>query len=150
VKRYALIALAPLVALIAEGGAYAYWQATGQGTAVVHAANPAAPTYTGHVTNLLPGGSSDVVLSVTNPNAFALSVVGARAEGRITDTTGGDPDCASHVAFAYPAGGTPIVVPGDNVPHDVVLPGAVTMDTSTPGECQGAGFTLTVTLVLTA
>ena len=81
-------AAAVALCLLAGGGtAYAYWATTGAGSGAAAAATMQAVTVDAFVagdsnrTSLVPGGSADVVLRTSNPNAFAVQLYSVASSG---------------------------------------------------------------------
>lgn len=150
-SRVLAVALAAL--LTAGGGAaWAHWSTAGSGTAsatartfetvaVVATGAGDAPDST-----LVPGGTADVILRVRNPNDFAATVYSVAPSGPVT-ADAGHPGCtATGVSFtATSAPLTPAVElpPGETLIH---LQEAAAMDATSQSACQGATFSIPVTL----
>jgi len=151
------VVLGAIVALllgIGAGSAYGFLATHGSGTGLagvgtmqtVTMATAGTPS-----TPLLPGGTGDVVFSVTNPNSFPVSLVevGLEANSAITPdedhsgcaTTDGDPT----VTLSVPAADLPVSIgPDTTVPVD--LAGAASMDATATSNCQGATFDIPLTI----
>ncbi|MGA2529284.1 MAG: hypothetical protein ABSG36_09010 [Acidimicrobiales bacterium] len=151
------IVIGAIVALLlglGAGSAFAYFTTGGSGTgssstgnllslSLATAGTPTSP--------LLPGKSGDVVFTATNPNKFSVSIVtvALQAGGSIT------PD-ASHlsctttdslpvVTLTVPAGDLPVsIAPKATVTID--LANAAAMDLDATSSCQGASFTIPITI----
>ena len=134
--------------LAASGAAFAFWSASGAGTTGNDAATmtltvnalTGADLPTGA---LLPGGVADAVVSVTNPNAYPVSVERVQARGPVTADNGCAPtgvgfENQTGLAVSVDAGATLLV-------H---LDGAVTMDATSAAACQGAAFAIPVTVTV--
>jgi len=148
-RRLALLAILPLLALAAEGtAAYAYWQAHGTGSGTANAQSMSAATALGNVTGLLPGADSDVALTVRNPNPFSVSIVDVTMPGPILvdeDHAG----CEAHVTFVFdPALHDLPPLAANDQAAAVTLGGAVHFADTAPPECHGALFTLPVRLTV--
>jgi hypothetical protein len=108
----AAVAFTTLALGLFAGTAYAYFgvTASGSGDASVGHLQPVVIEHaTGTVTGLLfPGGTGTLALKVTNPNPFAVTVVGVAQDGPVTVTTssGGGTGCTSDT------GTWPALVPG--------------------------------------
>jgi hypothetical protein len=121
----------------------ASWSAQGTGAAKAKAgqlaavtATPAAPS-----TELFPGGSADSALTLTNPNPVAMTVSSIVANGAITSDTEG---CnADSVSFLNQTGAWEIA---RNAVLTVQLPNSVTMSLDANDACQGASFTIPVSV----
>lgn len=133
------------------GTAVAVWAAGGSGsgsgdtgTAQEVTITPGTPT-----AQLYPGGTADVMLSLSNPNAFAVTVTSLSLDD--LQGTGGFAVDAGHSGCAvttltYPSsqdnGGPGWVVPAGT--STVTLTDALSMSTSAANACQGATFTVYV------
>jgi hypothetical protein len=147
-------AIIALVLGIGAGSAYGYLATHGSGTGLagvgtmqtVTMATAGTPS-----TPLLPGGSGDVVFSVTNPNNFPVSLVevGLEADSAITPdeghsgcaTTDGNPV----VTLNVPSGDLPVSIGADTTVQ-VDLAHAATMDATATSNCQGATFDIPLTI----
>jgi hypothetical protein len=128
--------------------AAAYFTSTGSGSGSGSAGTLAPVTASGAVvSNLIPDNSPhDVTLTVTNPNSYAVTLKSVIGNGTIT------PDSPAH-SGCNPAGvwftdqtGLSQSIPGGNVPTPVTLTNAAKMDTTSVDACQGATFTIPVTI----
>ena len=140
---------------IGAGTAYAYWAAEGSGggsagagdmqTVTVDALVPGdAPAST-----LIPGGTADVVLRVTNPNPYAVQVFGVTNNGTATADNAHPLCTTTGVTFKDPPSPlSPAVSLAANSSTLVTLPGAASMDATSQSACQGATFHLPVTLAV--
>jgi hypothetical protein len=156
--RGLLLALTLIAALAVTGVANAYWQAAGAGTGsgtagttVPVTLSPGTPT-----PGLYPGGTTGVVVTVTNTNTSPV-VLGSLALD-ISQGTGGFAVDAGHSgclvsALSYTTqtnGGAGWTVPAKvgsvNGTLAITLPSALAMTTGAANACQGA--TSTVYLVV--
>jgi hypothetical protein len=137
------------------GAAFAYFSSTGSGSgsasvgsmkSVTVAATVGTPT-----SALLPGGAADVVFSVTNPNGFAVSLVSVtlKTGGMITPDSGHagctTTDSKPTVTLSVPSPDLPVTVPA-NTTTQVDLAAAATMDIAATSSCQGASFSVPITI----
>ena len=146
-------AAAVALCLLAGGGtAYAYWATTGAGSGAAAAATMQTVTVDAFVagdsnrTSLVPGGTADVVLRTSNPNAFAVSVLGGLHRGghgryrpfRMHHHRGvlHCPGRAARTCRHHPGNSSLLVT----------LPGAASMSTQSQSACQGATFKVPVTV----
>lgn len=91
-------------------------------------------TISGSVPSLYPGATKQLVLTVSNPNNFAIKVTSLK----VTTAGASTPGCtASSVVTDSLA--TPLVVDKDGTATTNV---AIRMASDTPNACQGATFTL--------
>ena len=151
-RRRSLMLVAPAVCVVvglSSGAAYAYFTGSGRGTgsASVWAMQTVtiASTTASPAASLLPGGSGDVTLVVTNPNGFAVTLVSVTGTGGAITADSGHPGCTTTgVTFTNQTGlGT--VIPA-NTSTAVDLPGAASMSTASSAGCQGATFSIPVTI----
>jgi hypothetical protein len=151
--RRAPIVFGAVVALVlglSAGSAYGYFTTHGSGTGsarigtmttviVGTAGTPSSP--------LLPGGTGDVVFSVTNPNSFAVSLTSISADGTITPDSG-HPLCkTTGVTFSVPPGDLPLSIPAKTT-KDFDLANAASMSSSSSSGCQGATFSIPITITV--
>lgn len=142
-----------VLALMVAGAAYASFTAggTGSGSASTGTMQPVAiSAFAGGddpSSSLVPGGTADVIVRVTNPNPAPVQVFSVSANGPVTAAPT-HPACTNTgVTFTAPA--APLV-PTVTVPAGVSLlfhlPGAAAMSLSSQSACQGATFQIPVTL----
>jgi hypothetical protein len=153
-KRRWLLLAAPAVCVaagLAAGAAYAYFTGSGTGSGSASVGTMQTVTISSATvspsTPLVPGGSGDVTLEVTNPNGFAVTLVSvAGADGAITADSG-HPECTTTgVTFTSQTGLSTVIQPDSTAPID--LPGAASMSTASSAGCQGATFTIPVTITV--
>ncbi|MGO9581815.1 MAG: Ig-like domain repeat protein [Acidimicrobiales bacterium] len=157
--RRAPIVLGAVVALVlglSAGSAYGYLTTHGSGKGLastetmktVTMATAGTPS-----TPLLPGGTGDVVFSVTNPNNFPVSLVsvGLETDGTITPNAGHS-GCATTdgnpvVTLNVPSGDLPVAIPA-NTTQPIDLASAASMDAAATSNCQGATFDIPLTITV--
>lgn len=153
-SRARWIAAAAIVAMVIGAGlAQAYWRTTGQGTG--SAANGTLQTVTldaivgGDTPNstLVPGGTADLILRVKNPNAQAVTIYGVTANGAATADAAHAGCTTTGVSLVVPTPPVGIVVAA-GATQLVHLAGGARMTTASLSACQGATFTLPVTLTV--
>lgn len=140
---------------IGSGTAYAYWATDGFGSGSAAAGDMQTVTVDALVpgdtpaSTLIPGGTADVVLRVTNPNPYSVQVYSVTGNGPITADTA-HPSCTTTgVTFAgSPTPLSPAVSIAANSTALVTLPGAAGMNATSQSACQGATFHLPVTLAV--
>ena len=148
-----LAAAATLIVGLGGGAAYAYFTSSGSGTGATSAATMETVTIAAIAnqtpnTALLPGSSGEVVVNVHNPNAFAVSLVSVAADGSIS-VSGGLGGCTaanSGVSFT-PQTGLSVSIPAATTKL-VRLPGAASMSSTSSNGCQGATFSIPVTITV--
>lgn len=134
--------------MLTLGTAAASWRAAGDGSG-----NAAATTASDLTTldasalapaELYPGGTGDVIVRLSNPNPFPLDVDRIDGSGVITSDAGAACDASTGVTFDDRAGLGLVVPAGSTL--TVTLADAATMDATSDDACQGAIFTIPVTI----
>jgi hypothetical protein len=97
---------------------------------------------------LYPGGTGDIWVKVTNSNPFAVTVTSVTGAGTITSDKGAACDAATGVTFTNTTGLTQAVGAGATVTFSLV--GKVAMSNASDNTCQGAVFTVPITLAATS
>src|SRR5712671_4568163 len=97
---------------------------------------------------LYPGGTGDIWVKVTNSNPFAVTVTSVTGAGTITSDKGAACDAATGVTFTNTTGLTQVVGAGATVTFS--LAGKVAMSNASDNSCQGAIFTVPITLAATS
>jgi hypothetical protein len=149
-RRSARTATAVVVAIgsgfVGVTAASAYFASSGSGSGSATAATVQAVTASGAiVSNLIPDGTGhDVTLTVTNPNAFPVTLESVIGNGTILPDSPGHTGCGpTGVTFADQTGLSQSI-PGGSVPTPVTLDNAARMDNTSVDACQGATFTIPV------
>jgi len=131
-----------------SGTAVAYWRTTGTGDVAATAGQLQPVTVVALAgetpnTRLVPGGAArDVVVKISNQNAFDVTLVAVALNGSITAGNGCTP---TGVHLVTPTNLPLTLPPGTSVNH---LAGAATMDDTSAAACQGASFTIPVTVTV--
>lgn len=153
-RRVALTSILVFLALSVAGTAYANWTAAGSGsgtgttgTAVAVTLTPGTPT-----ANLYPGGTADVVLTVTNTNLYTVYIGSfALATGQGTGgyaVDGGHSGCSvATLSFSTQTNGgagwtVPAKVGAVNGTLAVTMTNALGMGVGAADACQGATLTV--------
>ena len=147
-KRTAVVTLF-LAVLTAGGVAMAAWLVSGTGTATTQAATSTSLTVTGGTAtaSLYPGASTPVVANVTNPNPFPVRLTGATFGTVTVSPLAGKTCAASNVTVSGPVSlASPVNLAAGSSATPVSIPNALTMVSSAADGCQGATFTVQVTL----
>lgn len=152
--RVLLLALTVIAALAVTGVAHAYWRAagTGTGTAATGTTVPVTLSPGTPTPGLYPGGSTNVVLSVTNTNTSPV-VLGSLALDISQGTSGfavdaGHSGClVSALSYTTQTNGgagwtVPAKVGSTNGTLTITLPSALAMTTGAANACQGATSTV--------
>jgi hypothetical protein len=103
--------------------------------------------------SLYPGGSGTVTLSIVNPNPFAVTVTGVAGNGAIAADASHVAACTAvlHAVTFTNQTGLTLAVPANSVGTVITLAGTpAAMGTASNNGCQGAVFTIPVTLTATS
>ena len=141
------------------GRAFAVWHTTASGSGAAHAAtlSPvlatalaegplAAGSSTVTARPLAPGSRGDLVLFVDNPNAFPVTITSATAGTAVTDKVGCLPGSV-HVDLSLDTSNYPQLL-ASVVDFRIVRLGTVSLDLDAASECQGATFTIPLTVTV--
>lgn len=154
-KRRMLVVVVTVAGVgLLAGIAFALWSSTGSGggkatalTAVTVTVNAGTGT-----PDLYPGGAAGAVyFTLTNPNPYAVSFdkVTAASVIDVDGGIGGSPVCTTTDLSVSPlpiTGFTPVVVAASSTSATRSIPGVVAMTSGAPNACQGAAFTVSMTL----
>jgi hypothetical protein len=146
----ALSAVAALLTAALTLGSWAVGSSTGNGYAKAITAQSVTLSDASASTTaqLYPGGTGDLVVKVTNPNTFGVTVTSVAGAGTITSDKGAACNAATGVTFTNTSGLTQAVAAGATVTFSLV--GKVAMSNASDNTCQGAIFTVPVTLTATS
>ena len=144
-----LAVLTTMVALVAVGLVYAAWTTNGTGSGYAKAGTAQAlstvDVSASTTATLYPGGpAGDVTIRISNPNSYPVTVTGVTGSGAITADAGHASCTTTGVAFTDQTGLT-IGVPAGGA-TTATLTGAASMSNASVNGCQGATFTIPVTL----
>ncbi|HWC72075.1 MAG TPA: hypothetical protein VG993_13025 [Actinomycetota bacterium] len=135
-------------AMLAGSIAFAAWTATGSGSGYAKATNAQALTTVdvsaSTSATLYPGATGDVELRIDNPNPYPVTVTDVVSTGSIDSDTTAACDASTGVTFTDQTGLSLNVPAG--AAATFTLNGSVQMDNSSHTSCQGAVFTVPVTL----
>jgi hypothetical protein len=154
VSRKMTVVSAFLAVASIAGIAFAVWTATGTGSGNAKALTAATVTVdavTG-TADLYPGGpAGNVSFTLTNTNPYAVSfdTVTAASVSSVSGGIGGSPPCATTdltVATLPLTGFTPVTVGANTTSATQSISGVISMDSEAPNACQGAVFTVSLTL----
>jgi hypothetical protein len=130
--------------------AWAAWTANGTGNGYAKATTAQALTTSdasaSTTAQLYPGGSGDVKVTINNPNAYPVTVTSiSNGSGSITaDSAHATAGCSTTgVTFANQTGSWSVAANGSST---VTLTGAASMSNASDNACQGATFTIPVSL----
>ena len=139
--------------LAAVGLVYAAWTTNGTGDAYAKAGTAAAistvDVSASTTATLYPGVSGDVLIKLDNPNPYTVTVTAVTGNGAIAADSGHSGCTTTGVTFANQTG-LSLVIPAKSGGVDGVLQtsltGAASMSNASLNACQGAVFTIPVTL----
>lgn len=153
-RKPAVVAGVILAVATIGGIAFALWSATATGsgnataltaeTVTINAATGAADLYPGG-----PAGSVYFTLSNNNPYSITFDKLTAATVSGVSGGIGGTPACATSdlTVSALPITGLNVQVAAEENPSATKsVAGVVSMKTTAPDACQGAVFTLSLTL----
>ena len=160
VPRTALLSAACILALLTgllATPALAYFTAggTGAGTAATNTMQPLLilPPTGSSTTPLQPGSVGDLILTVTNPNPYAVTLVRFSQGGPVSAI--GGTGCTSDPGWPTTLGNSGVSIPATitlnlSLPgrstQVLNLPGAASMNVTSAAGCQGASFNIPVTV----
>ncbi len=147
-KAKLLLVLVPTTLLVAVGVGLAAWATSGSGTASAGAATASAITLgdasAAVGTDLYPGADGALKVKVTNPNSFPVRITAVSGNGAITSNAGAACNAAHGVTFTNQTGLTLDLAAGATTTFS--LAGAVHMSNASDNACQGAVFSIPVTV----
>jgi hypothetical protein len=151
--RRLVAGLVALVAAIAAVGAYAYFTASASGTGSASAGTLQPVTVTAFTGSdspsspLLPGGTGDVILRISNPNPYAVTLVAVTGGPGSISADAGHPSCTTTgVTFTGQTSLSNTIAGSGTTLVD--LPGAAAMSSASSNGCQGASFSIPVTITV--
>jgi hypothetical protein len=139
---------ATLTAMLVAGVALAAWTASGSGSGTAKAVTAQALTTVdvsaSTSATLYPGATGDVSIRINNPNPYPVRVTTVSGSGAITSDAGAACDASTGVSFTDQTGLT-LNVPA-SAAATFTLTGAASMSNASDNTCQGAVFTVPVSL----
>jgi hypothetical protein len=153
------VALALVAAVIAGGVTFGSWAVgSDPGNGYAKAKSSAKATSSQNLTlsdasgatvaQLYPGGNGDVKVKITNPNLFAVTVTSVKGAGAITSDKGAACDASTGVTYTDQSSLSLGLAAGATSTFTLV--GAAHMSNASDTSCQGAVFTIPVTLTATS
>src|ERR671927_268237 len=142
-----------VVCLAAVGLVYAAWTTNGTGNAYAKAGTASAistvDVSASTTATLYPGVSGDVLIKLDNPNPYPVTVTAITGSGSITADSGHSGCTTTGVTFTNQSS-LSLVVPAKSGGVDGVLQttltGAASMSNASLNACQGAVFTIPVSI----
>ena len=145
------LALAGLAVTLAASVTFGGWSIAGTGNGYAKAVTPTALTLNdasaATVADLYPGATGNVKVSITNPNAFAVTITTITGTGAITSSTGATCDASTGVTFTNQTGLSLALAAGATTTF--TLNGAAAMSNASVDACKGATFTIPVSISAT-
>lgn len=139
-----------LVLGVGSGAALAYWRTTGAGsgsatTGTVQSVTVLAASGT-PASLLVPGGSGELLVTISNPNNYAVTLTGLAQNGAITVSGGSGCTAAnSGVAVSTQTGLVVSIPAGTNA---VRVSAGIQMTAASATGCQSADFQVPITLTV--
>ena len=137
-----------LLVLGVVGFVYAAWTTNGSGSGYAKAGTSQALTTVdvsaSTTASLYPGQNGDVKLQISNPNPYNVRVTAVAGNGTITPDAGHSGCTTTGVTYTDQTGLTIDVPAGSSTTS--TLTGAASMSNASLNACQGATFTIPVSL----
>jgi hypothetical protein len=147
-KRNLIVGGVALIAMVAVGFVYAAWTTNGSGSGYAKAGTAQAlntvdvsASTTG---SLYPGQNGDVTIRINNPNPFPVRITAVTGNGAITPDSGHAGCTSTGVSFTDQSG-LAIDIAASTA-TTATLTGAASMSNAFEDACQGATFTIPVSL----
>jgi hypothetical protein len=150
-RKLAVALIATMLGIV--GLVYAAWTTNGTGDAYAKAGTAAAigtiDVSASTIASLYPGVSGDVLIKLDNPNPYSVTVTAVTGNGSITADAGHSGCTTTGVTFTNQTG-LSLVVPAKagavNGTLQTSLTNAASMSNASLNACQGATFTIPVSL----
>jgi hypothetical protein len=148
-KRTIVVSLVVLaLAVVAVGVGLGAWSlgGTGNGSAKATTASNITLADASAFTSadLYPGATGNLKLRATNPNPFPVRITAVSGNGTITSDKGAACDASTGVSFTNQSGLTLDLAAGATA--TLTVPSAVSMSNLSDNSCQGAIFTVPVSV----
>jgi hypothetical protein len=135
---------------IGGGSALAYWHSSGAGHGSGANGTPSAVTVEAASgtpsSQLIPGGTADLLVQITNPNAYAVTLVSIAANGTVTSTVSACDSGGNGVTVPTQSGLSITIASGSS--QLVHVPAGIAMSNASASACQGASFHAPVTITV--
>ena len=152
-SRFVVIALVGVFAVALAGIAIAAWVVSGSGTGYAKAGSSSALTLSdasaSTSADLYPGAAGAVKLKVSNPNPFPVRITAVAGNGAVTSDKGAGCDASTGVSFTNQSGLT-LDLLANETNKVFTLSGAVSMSNASDNTCQGAVFSIPVSVTATS
>jgi hypothetical protein len=147
-RTIVVTALVLAVGVVAVGVGLGAWSISGTGNGAAKATTASSITladasaYTS--ADLYPGATGNLKLRATNPNPFPVRITAVSGNGTITSDKGAACDASTGVTLANQTGLTLDLAAGATA--TLTVPNSVSMGNSSDNSCQGAVFTVPVSV----
>jgi hypothetical protein len=147
-KRNIVAGVMTVLVLGVVGLVYAAWTTNGSGSGYAKAGTSQALTTVdvsaSTAATLYPGATGNVLLKVNNPNSYPVRVTDVTGNGAVTADSGHAACVTTGVTFTDQHGQTIDIAASSQT--QVTLTGAAKMSNASDNGCQGATFTIPVSL----
>jgi hypothetical protein len=148
-KRTLVVSTLVLVlGIVAVGVGLGAWSISGSGNGSAKATTASSITLADASAftsaDLYPGATGNLKLRATNPNPFPVRITAVSGNGTITSDKGAACDASTGVTLANQSGLTLDLAAGATA--TLTVPNAVSMSNSSDNSCQGAVFTVPVSV----
>jgi hypothetical protein len=152
-SKFVVIALVGVFAVALAGIAIAAWVVSGSGTGYAKAGSSSALTLSdasaSTSADLYPGAAGAVKLKVSNPNPFPVRITAVASNGAVTSDKGAGCDASTGVSFTNQSG-LSLDLLANETNKVFTLTGAVSMSNASDNTCQGAVFSIPVSVTATS
>jgi hypothetical protein len=143
-----IVGAVTILVMGAVGLVYAAWTTNGSGSGYAKAGSSQTLTTidvsASTTATLYPSSDGDVMIKISNPNSYPVRVTDITGNGAVTADAGHTGCVTTGVTFTNQTGKTIDVAAGGST--QVTLTGAAHMSSSSDNGCQGATFTIPVSL----
>jgi hypothetical protein len=152
IKRMLVTGSITLLVLGVVGFVYAAWTSSGTGSGYAKAGSAQVLTTVdvsaSTAATLYPGVDGDLLIKINNPNPYPVRVTDVTGNGTITADSGHATCVTTGVTFTNQTGKTIDIAASSQT--QTTLTGAVHMSNASDNGCQGATFTVPVSLAGTS
>jgi hypothetical protein len=147
-RKLIVIAGVLVLAIVAVGVGLGAWSLGGSGNGAAKATTASNVTLADATAftsaDLYPGATGNLKLRVTNPNPFPVRITTVSGNGTITSDKGAACDASTGVTFTNQTGLTLDLAAGAT--GTLTVPSSVSMSNASDNSCQGAVFTVPVSI----
>jgi hypothetical protein len=147
-RKLIVIAGVLVLAIVAVGVGLGAWSLGGTGNGAAKATTASNVTLADATAftsaDLYPGATGNLKLRVTNPNPFPVRITTVSGNGTITSDKGAACDASTGVTFTNQTGLTLDLAAGAT--GTLTVPSSVSMTNASDNSCQGAVFTVPVSI----